>query len=158
MVSPWCTKCLLDDCIIVFHSYVWYIRRAWRTIPATTEVYKHCKHPAKAIWSNFKLQIQCLVQGFTRASRSSVRQRVGGTTSILSIILLFDVARKKKQILYLVFIDYMKAYDKVIGGTLLQMLSAKLRVWQQLHQSNWKLFRQKFKPNRRRDFHFYDWC
>ena len=49
----------------------------------------------------------------------------GCEEQILTLRLLIDIARKTKQTLYIAFIDYVKAYDKVNRNKLLQILDSK---------------------------------
>ena len=49
----------------------------------------------------------------------------GCEEEILLVKLLIDIARKSKQKLYIAFIDYQKAYDKLNRYILLRMLDSK---------------------------------
>lgn len=54
----------------------------------------------------------------TRAGRGCAEQ-------LLTLRLLMDYAKKMKKSLYIVFIDYVKAYDRVDRNLLLKMLAEK---------------------------------
>ena len=53
------------------------------------------------------------------------RKGRGCPEQLLTLRLLIDYARKSKQSLYIMFIDYVKAYDKVNRNVLLQLLASK---------------------------------
>lgn len=58
----------------------------------------------------------CVEQAGSQSSRSCEEQ-------ILTLRLYIDIARKKKYVLYILFVDYTKAYDKVNRSKLLHMLA-----------------------------------
>jgi hypothetical protein len=58
----------------------------------------------------------CVEQAGAQAGRGCEEQ-------LLTLRLYIDLARKKRYVLYVIFIDYIKAYDKVNRQKLLQMLA-----------------------------------
>ena len=57
-----------------------------------------------------------------RLVQAGAQKKRGCSEQILILRLLIDIARKKKQTLYVLFIDYSKAYDKVDRNKLLEYL------------------------------------
>ena len=60
----------------------------------------------------------CIEQAGAQRGRSCVEQ-------LLTLRLYMDIARKEQSVLYALFIDYIKAYDKVDRNKLLNMLSSQ---------------------------------
>jgi hypothetical protein len=58
----------------------------------------------------------CMEQAGAQAGRGCEEQ-------LLTLRLYIDIARKKKHTLYILFVDYVKAYDKVNRTKLLHMLN-----------------------------------
>ena len=57
--------------------------------------------------------------------QAGAQRNRGCTEQIMTLRLLIDIARKKKRVLYILFIDYKKAYDKVNRRKLLEYLDSK---------------------------------
>ena len=57
--------------------------------------------------------------------QAGAQKNRGCEEQILTLRLLIDIARKSKRTLYITFIDYVKAYDKVNRYKLLQILDSK---------------------------------
>ena len=61
-----------------------------------------------------------------RVEQAGAQPKRGCEEQILTIRLLMDIARKTKKVLYLAFIDYRQAYDRVNRHKLLQYLASTL--------------------------------
>ena len=79
----------------------------------------------KVVFYTPKLKVQGTVHPPPNIEQAGAQRGRGCIEQILTIRLLIDLARKKGLTLYIAFIDYVKAYDKINRNLLLTMLAAK---------------------------------